>query len=824
MRRTYTCRCQFPGDAMPATDPAVRYRFTRFELQPDERVLLEAGAPVDVGPRAFDLLVALAEHAGHLVTKAKLLERVWPKVIVEEAALQMQISSLRKILGRDAIATVTGRGYRFVLPVTCVGASVDSAAALPKHNLPRSLTSFVGREQQISELQSLLGRNRLITLTGAGGCGKTRLAMQTVAGLVPAYPDGVWLVELAALTDPALVPHSVARVFGLKEQPGKALTQTITEYLAERRLLLVLDNAEHLLEACARLADTVLHGCENVSALVTSRERLGIAGELTYRVPPLSLLDAGRRVTPAGISACESARLLIERVHLQLPHFVVTAQNAPVLASICHRLDGIPLAIELAAVRLRAMPVEELGRRLDQRFELLTGGSRTALARHQTLRTLIDWSFDVLNDAEQALLCRASVFSGGWTMEAAERVCVGDAVDAGSLVDVLTSLVDKNLVLAQAQHGAIRYGLLETVRHYAGDRLRERGDDTNLRRRHLDYMLALAQEAEPRLIGEEPHAWFERLEAEHDNFRTALAWSIAPDGSAVDGLRLASLMGRFWGERGHLAEGRRWLSSLIAAVPAGRADAARANALRQEGILARAQADCPAARKLLGEALAIFRTLGDRRGVGQTLNSLASTAIDEGDFPLAQLLLEESLAITRELGDQRWTGVVLANLGVVAMQVGEGSAARGLFEESLAIQRTVGDRGANAIATHNLGLLLREQGDYVRAEALLKESLFTWHARGNHAYIASSLEGLAALALVLGQPIRAARLWGRAARTRDETGAALPQWVRSRFNQDVAAARIAVGDDVAFDRAWAEGRDMTQEHVTKYLLDFGAIG
>jgi tetratricopeptide (TPR) repeat protein len=429
-----------------------------------------------------------------------------------------------------------------------------------------------------------------------------------------------------------------------------------------------------------------------------------------------------------------------------------------------------------------------------------------------------------LNDAEQALLCRASVFSGGWTRDAAERVCTGGAVDAENLVDVLTSLVDKNLVLAQAQHGATRYGMLETVRHYATDRLRERGGDTNLARRHLDYMLALAQDAEPRLIGEEPHVWFERLEIEHDNFRAALAWSCGADGNPVDGLRLASLLGRFWGERGHLVEGRRWISSLIAAAPGEHADGARANALRQEGILARAQADYSAARKLLAGALAIFRTLGDRRGIGQALNSLASSAIDEGDFPLAQLLLEESLAITKELGDHRWTGVVLANLGVVAMQVGKGLIARDLFEESLAIQRTAGDRGANAIATHNFGLLLREQGDYVRAEALLKESLFTWHARGNHAYIASSLEGLAALALALAQPIRAARLWGRAAAIRDETGAALPQWVRSRFNRDVAAARIAVGDEPAFDRAWAEGRDMTQEYVTKYLLDFGAIG
>ncbi len=808
---------------MPATDLAVRYRFARFELQPDERRLLEANAPVIVGPRAFDLLIALAARAGHLVSKEDLLERVWPKVIVEEAALQMQISSLRKILGRDAIVTVTGRGYRFALPVTCVGAAPAPAAALRKHNLPQSLTSFIGREQQISELQGLLRKNRLVTLTGAGGCGKTRLAMQMVADLVPAYPDGIWLVEFAALADPRLLPHSVAHVLGLKEQPDKALTQTITEYLAPRHLLLILDNAEHLLEACARFADTVLRKCAKVGVLVTSRERLGIAGELTYRVPPLSMSCTEQRVTAGRISECESVRLLVERVQLQLPHFVVTEQNAPALGSICRRLEGIPLAIELAAVRVRSMPVEEVSRRLDQRFDLLTGGSRTALPRHRTLRTLIDWSYDLLSDAEQALLCRASVFSGGWTMEAAERVCVGDTVDTENLVDVLTSLVDKNLVLAQARHGATRYGLLETVRHYARDRLRERGDDMNLMRRHLDCMLALAQEAEARLIGEDPHVWFERLETEHDNFRSALAWSCTVEGSPADGLRLASLMGRFWWEHGHLSEGRRWLSSLIAAVPSARIDATRANALRQEGILARAQTDYAGARKLLEEALAIFRTLGDRRGVGQALNSLASMAIDQGDYPVAQSLLEESIVIPTELGDQRGISVALINLGVVAMQTGNGLTARDLLEEALAIVRTRGDRGGVAVATHNLGQLLRQQGDYVRAEALLKEGFAIWHDMGYRSGVAGSLEGFAALAVALGQPVRAAHLWGRAAQIRDDTGAALPHWARSRFNQDVAAARIAVGDDAAFDLAWTEGRAMTQEHVTTHLFDSRAI-
>lgn len=317
---------------MPVVARSVRYRFARFELQPSERRLLEADAPVVIGPRAFDLLAALVEHAGHLVTKQELLERVWSQVIVEEAALQMQVSSLRKILGRDAIVTVTGRGYRFALNTVCVGAEPASPTMAPKHNLPQPLTSFIGREPQVSELKGLIGRTRLITLTGAGGCGKSRLAMQMAADLMGVYPDGVWLVEFAALADPGLLPHSVAHVFGLKQQPGTSLTQTIAEHLASKHLLMVLDNAEHLLEACAQLSDAVLRECAKVNILVTSRERLGIVGELTYRVPSLSVPGPEQEATPWRISEYESTRLFVERAQLQQPQFIVTAENAPALA------------------------------------------------------------------------------------------------------------------------------------------------------------------------------------------------------------------------------------------------------------------------------------------------------------------------------------------------------------------------------------------------------------------------------------------------------------------------------------------------------------
>src|SRR6266478_8426081 len=426
--------------SVTAASSPISYRFGRFELQPDKRRLLTSGAPVDVGSRAFDLLVVLVERDGHLVTKDELLERVWPKVVVEDNTLQAQVSALRKILGPEAIATISGRGYRFALELTFAGAE----SVLPKHNLPQHLTSFIGREKEIAELKDLLGTARLLTLTGAGGCGKTRLALQVAGDLLQFYPDGIWLVELAALAEPGLVPQTVASVLGLKEQSGESLTQTLAKHLASRHLLLMLDNAEHLLAACAQVADAALRQCAKVVILVTSRERLGVAGELTYRVPSLSVPDPKQDATPEELSKYESARLFVERARLQRPHFAVTTQNAPALASVCHRLDGIPLAIELAAPRVRSMSVEEVNRRLDQRFSLLTGGSRTVLPRQRTLRSAIDWSYDLLNEAEQALLCRVSVFSGGWTQEAAEQVCSGECVDDVETLDLLTSLADKN--------------------------------------------------------------------------------------------------------------------------------------------------------------------------------------------------------------------------------------------------------------------------------------------------------------------------------------------------------------------------------------------
>ncbi|MBT9486769.1 MAG: tetratricopeptide repeat protein [Rubrivivax sp.] len=802
---------------MSAARPPVRYRFARFELQPDERRLLDASVPVAIGPRAFDLLATFVEHAGHLLTKDQLLARVWPKVIVEEAALQMQISALRKLMGRTAIVTVTGRGYRFALDVARVGVEPATPPAATRHNLPQPLTSFIGREEQLSELQALLGRTRLLTLMGAGGCGKTRLAMQLAADLTRAYPDGIWLVEFAALAEPTLVPQAVAQVFGLKEQPGQHLTQTIAEHLAHKHLLLVLDNAEHVLEACAQITDAVLRASARLSVLVTSRERLGIVGELTYRVPPLSAPDPALLATPERVWACESARLFIERARLQQPQFAVTAGNAAALASICHRLDGIPLAIELAAARVRWMPVEEVGRRLDQRFNLLTDGSRTALPRHQTLRSLIDSSYDLLSGAERTLLCRVSIFVGGWALEAAEQVCVGEGVEGKDLLDLLTSLADKSLVFAMDHRGATRYGLLETVRYYARDRLAESGEEATLARRHFDHVLALAKAADAQQRSDQQGMWLDRLEAEHDNLRAALAWCGTAGGPAADGLHLAAALGWFWRTRGHLGEGRRWLSVLIDATPKGQDSSGRATALRWAGVLAMEQVDYAAAKTLQQEALAISRALGDRHAIVRTLNQLGIMEAELSNHAAARLLLEESMQILRALGDPQGVSMTLTNLGVVTQLLGDAPAAQALFEEALAIERTQGNQAAIAMLTNNLGQTLYMQGDYPHALAHLKEALAIWDDMGSSLQIVQSLDSFACLAWLQGQAARAARLWGRCERLQEDIGYPTSPMGHALVDGYVAAARRTIGDG-AFEAAWAEGHAMALDPLVRELL------
>jgi non-specific serine/threonine protein kinase len=794
----------------------VRYGFGHFELQPGERRLLASGTAVAITPRAFDLLLVLLERNGHLVTKEDLLAQAWPGVIVEENALHAQISALRKLLGPDAITTVPGAGYRFELGVTPLSPPVEShAEVVPRHNLPKALTSFIGREQQIAELKGLLRQTRLLTLSGAGGCGKTRLALELAGQVAESYAHGVSLVELAALGNGELVPQTVADVLGLKESASEARTQTIASYLRSKHLLLMFDNAEHLLAACAELVQKLLARCPQLSILVTSRERLGILGELTYRVPSLSVPEPNQQHVAETLVACESARLFIERARLQEAHFGVTAQSAPAIASICSHLDGIPLAIELAAARVRAISVEELNQRLDQRFRLLTDTSRAALPRHRTLGAMIDWSYDLLNAAEKGLFSRASVFAGGFTLDAAEQVLSGGAVDEASVIDLLTSLVDKNLLQAEDHRGTTRYRQLETVRQYGRGRLRESAEERACKQRHLSYFVALAESGEDGLRGSEREGWAERLEAEHENLRAALASASEPDGDSTSGLRLASALFPFWYIGGYWSEGRGWLSPFLGAVPEGRMQDVRAKALNAAGTLAHLQGDGHFARGLLEESLVIRRGLGHRRGIASTLNNLGNVLGTIGDYVAARQVLEESLTIAREIGDTWGTGRALMSLARLVYGQREIGLARVLAQECVDIEREVAGLDiSDALAV--LSALALEEGDAAAAVMLCCDALAKPMDRV-HAH--DLLETTACAESVLGNATAAAVIWGHTERLRQDIGMSLSHFDQLRHEHSVAKARAVAADYAEFDSAWQRGRAMTTAQAITFVLD-----
>ncbi len=652
----------------------------------------------------------------------------------------------------------------------------------PRTNLPIQLSSFVGRERELAQVKRMLTTSRLVTLVGAGGCGKTRLAIQVVGELITEYPDGVWLVELGALSDPALIAQKAASVLGLGEESDRPLLDMLTDYLRVKNLLLILDNCEHLISACAQLAETLLLACPNLRILATSRETLGIAGESAFGVPSLSVPDP-RHVSSVGVDLAsdlipyEGVRLFIERAVAVQPNFKMTNANAPAVAQICYRLDGIPLAIELAAARVKVLSVEQVAARLDDRFRLLTGGSRTALPRHQTLQALIDWSYDLLPEVERVLLRRLSVFAGGWALEAGETVCAGDRIQADDVLDLLTHLVDKSLVLVEERNGEARYRMLDTIQQYAREKVLSSGDAARVRARHLDFFLKVAEEAESELRSAEQLTWSNRLETEHDNLRAALGWSQS-SGETESGLRLAGALFWFWRLRGYANEGRRWLEGMLMSAGESGRTQAQAKALWAAGFLAVGQGDIVAGRVRLGEGLAIFRELGDQEGTADSLLGLGRAAYFQGDYAAARSLLEESLSISRMAGYQSGSAQALYRLGMVILIQGDYAQARPLFEESVAIFRALGDRWGLSYSLSALGEEALRRGDYAIAHSVLEESLTVFQKLGSKSGIAMSLSELGWLALSQGDYL--------AARSRLEESLALRREMGYRVGMAIA--------------------------------------
>jgi non-specific serine/threonine protein kinase len=635
------------------------------------------------------------------------------------------------------------------------------------------------------------------------------------------YPEGVWLVELASLVDAALLPRTVAAVLGVSEAPGQPLTDTLASFLnsTARRgpILLVLDNCEHLVAACAALADHLLRTCPHLRMLSTSRQRLGVSGEIAWRVPSLGVPDLRTVAGTDEIAASEAARLFLDRARLALPTFVLGDRNAAAVAQICQRLDGIPLAIELAAARVAVLSAEQILARLDDCFRLLVGGSRSAPSRQQTLRATLDWSYGLLSESELVVFRRFSVFSGGFNLEAAEAVASGAGIGSNDVLDPLTGLVDKSLVGADPGDGsAARFRLLETLRQYGWERLTESGERDDVQRRHAAHFLSVAEQAEPQLVGSAHQAaWLDRLEREHGNFRAALRWAI-DRGEAEVGLRLAAALYRLWYLRVYLDEGRRWFDQVLA-IDQDALPEARARALRGVGLLAYAKGDYAEARAFTERGLAVARELGDKRLISGALNNLGIILIDQGEYTAAQSTCEEGLSLARELADEPFTAILLNNLGLVAAYQADFTSAVPLLEESLAIAQATGMVWSMAWSTGNLGNAAYHQGDLVTALARYRQSLSLGQEVGDKRVIAERLEEVAWVACAQEQVEPAAHLFGAAEALRETIGAPMPPANRADYERSVGLARARLGE-AALKTLWCEGRALSVEQAIAEAL------
>jgi predicted ATPase/class 3 adenylate cyclase len=636
----------------------------------------------------------------------------------------------------------------------------------PPNNLPAQLTSFVGRQAELLELMTLLKAQRLVTLTGPGGTGKTRLAVELAEDVLEDYSGGAWLIELAPVTDPVAVSRTVASTLRVRDQPGQSIVDLLVDYIRSTQMLLLLDNCEHLIDACASLCDRLLHAAPTLKVVATSREPMGISGEAIFRVPSLPIPDLRRPLIAAEMADIDAVRLFVDRATATDSHFHLTQSNTPAVAKIAVRLDGIPLAIELAAARTKTLTPEEIEERLDDRFRLLTGGSRTALERHQTLQALIDWSHELLSEPERVLLRRLSVFAGGWSLDAARSVC-GDGLGE-EVLDLLARLADRSLITAdeaRTAQGESRHRLLETIRQYARDRLLEAGESVQVRDRHLSFFLQLAEVAEPKLRGPEQLEWLDRLETEHGNLRAALGWALE-SGKVEAAQRLATSLAYFWEFRGHWGEGQRWLDSVAALEtpdPASRAKILYWRARLTFAILF----DARISRAILEESLALWREVGDTWWIAATLEQLAFVLLIAGDRQEGRERLEEGVALARGLIDRWPLAALLVRLAAVLVQI-DVAASIPVRDEAMRVARDVGDRAVlNQALTGLMGMHLM-LGDLAAATSAGEEALTLARAIGSATHVLLSYLLLTVAACLEGDGTKATGLaWEALAYTRE---------------------------------------------------------
>lgn len=771
--------------------------------------------------QAVEVLQRAVKHeSAHEESHAALM-RLYTRVGQRYAALR-QYEQLQHALRAELDAEPDEATQRLhaeilagVVPVPPSPPSVEVAARSdqPRHNLPTALTSFIGRAAEMAEAHRLLQTTRLLTLLGPGGAGKTRLALEVAGSSIEEYRDGVWLVQLAPVAEGDLVSQLVAATLSVPEEPDKPLTTTLTRALQSRHLLLVLDNCEHLIDACAELVELILSACPEVHILATSREILDVPGEVTGTVPPLSRLDigsAGMADNPDEMLTFDAIRLFVDRARNRNQSFELTSRTGPAVAQICARVDGIPLAIELAAARVGALSVEQIALRLDDCMSLLTTGGRTREPRQQTLRAALDWSYDLLSEPEQAMFRRLSVFAGGWTLESAEVLSSDD--DA---LDLLSRLVDKSLVSAESQpDGSVRYRLLEPIRQYAHARLVERGEDAAAHAAHAALFLALARHADGEQRGAEQGLWLARFETEHDNLRAALEWC-RDAGEGELGLRLVGHVWMFWYTHGHLREGREWLQTMLNAS-ADTVSEERVSGLRGLGSLLYGQREYAEARNYIGAALEMSRDLGNEALKSTLIGSMASIITEQGELDQAWTLHQEALAIRRALGDDLSVATTLSNLGALAYRRSEYVEARDYFEQSLAMNRTMNDLGSAIIALNNLGSTLITQGDWARAVPVFREGLKIAHDLGDREVTVSCIGGLGEAAYAQQQLERAVLLDAASEAMREAIGQGLHPDDQERQDRYRITLRTEVGE--AFERLWNEGKAMTPARTIEYAL------
>ena len=764
------------GDALAdfVYEPFAQAEATRLEELRLATLEVRVEADLALG-RHHDLVAELRR----LVGEHPLRERLWGQLVLALYRCGRQSEALRAFgelrimlgeeLGIDPSPALRRLEDDMLQQRPQLEGPAGPAGAVPVRvptNLPARLTTFVGREDDIAALERLCAGARLVTLVGAGGVGKTRLALEVASRLLEEHRDGVFVVELAPLSDAGGLHQHVLAALGVEEHDRHSAAQTLSAYLADRRVLLLIDNCEHLVDACAVLVEDLLTTGPGVRILATSREVLRVPVETAWRVPSLSTPPPDAGVDE--LAHFEAARLFLDRAATLCPGLELSAADAGHVARICARLEGIPLAIELAAARTRLLSMGEIAERLDDRFELLSTGPRTSPDRHRTLRAAVDWSYDSLTEPERRLFERLSVFSGGFTLEAAKAVCPTADLAPSTVLEALAGLCDKSMVLADVGRVASRFSLLETLRQYGAERLAERGESEPTATRHLAWAADLAAEAEPQLEGKGQAEWLQRLAVEHDNLRSALGWAArSSDGAAL--LSLATALGRFWEVRGHLSEGRRWLDAALDAEPAGSTHL-RARAHRWAGVLAQRQGDHHAARRHYEAGLALSRGAEDRRGVASALHSLGNLEGLEGRLDDATVLYQESLAIGRELGDRRVAAASLTNLAWIAQTRGDFVRARRFTEEALAEWQQLGDQQGLAQTLTAVAYLALLQGDHPTVRSSCGQSLELQHALGDRYGTAWSLTYLGWAAQNEGDLATARQLHDEALAVRRELG------------------------------------------------------